>query len=117
MGFEKYGVIVIVALILGTAYYLFYFDKGTGNAAAITEYAKKAEPVNTSTCIDGTNQTCNAGKCDGVRVCKNGKLGNCFVIKNCVPGAKISCGPHGCATGYKTCNECGTGYGECVEPD
>ncbi len=66
-------------------------------------------------CTDGANFSCMLGPCDGIRTCKKGQWSECYIIKVCFPGSNTSCNENGCAVGHKTCNECGTGYGECTE--
>ena len=66
-------------------------------------------------CSDEAVYSCKLGPCEGVRECKNGIYRQCQLKKICEPGSISSCNEHGCATGRRVCNECGTGYGECVE--
>jgi hypothetical protein len=65
-------------------------------------------------CSAGQEIACATEKnCPGVRTCVQGEWSACIVRKICTPGAQAACFVDACAMGYKTCNPCGTGYGDC----
>ncbi len=74
---------------------------------------EKAKPVVIPECSQGTNTTCILGTCMGYRVCESGEWSECKMNRICIPGEIKPCIENYCAKGYKTCNECGTGYSEC----
>jgi len=68
-------------------------------------------------CEDGQTQSCSEGACNGTMRCHGGRWGSCDLPKKvCSPGQRIGCSTDGCRFGYKTCNPCGSGFGECL-PD
>ncbi len=64
-------------------------------------------------CSENETRQCMVGNCSGEQRCIDGRWTSCRVKMICVPGSKVPCATYGCAYGYKTCNECGSGYGEC----
>ena len=72
------------------------------------------KPIIIPKCTEGTNMSCTLGTCTGYRVCESGEWSECRFERICVPGSVAPCIENYCAVGYKTCNECGTGYGECI---
>ncbi len=65
-------------------------------------------------CSEGQTRPCSAGSCTGIATCLDGIWTGCRWEKICIPGIKAPCIYGGCAYAYKECNECGTGYGECI---
>jgi hypothetical protein len=65
-------------------------------------------------CKDGMSQSCSVGSCGGVSTCTSGSWSGCVWQHMCIPGQKVDCLNQGCSFGYKVCNECGTGYGQCI---
>lgn len=65
-------------------------------------------------CQEGDLKNCTLGACSGFSYCKEGKWGYCEIPMVCKPGSVVGCYKEGCGAGYKTCNECGTGYYDCV---
>lgn len=66
-------------------------------------------------CNDGENRSCTAGDCDGTQECRVGAWDACRLPqKKCVPGEKVGCSVDSCKFGYRTCNSCGTGFGQCL---
>lgn len=70
-------------------------------------------PIVIPECRDGDNTTCVLGNCSGYRVCESGEWSECRFERICIPGSLEPCTEKYCPVGYKTCNECGTGYSEC----
>jgi len=68
-----------------------------------------------SKCKEGMSQFCSVGGCSGISECINGKWSVCSWEKICISGSHAPCLDNGCFYGYKTCNFCGTAYGECPE--
>ena len=67
-------------------------------------------------CIEEQTKECiTENGCDGKQYCKNGEWTACY--KNdviCKPGSTTTCAINPCTAGIKTCNDCGTGWGECI---
>jgi hypothetical protein len=123
MEFERYVPIVFAVLCFGI---LLYYSlpaqaAADGGTNASTNASASPPPVAPPkeevkpppVCEGNATISCVLGKCDGVRACRNGRWADCYVPSVCVPGSNVSCSENGCAKGYKTCNECGTGYGSC----
>lgn len=67
-------------------------------------------------CESGQVQQCTFdGGCMGKKTCYNSKWSQCVLGKVCRSGQKVLCTIDECKFGIKTCNECGDGWGECVE--
>lgn len=65
-------------------------------------------------CTGNETRDCIINGCDGYQPCRDGRFAACRKNKRvCKPGIKIGCSLDKCRFGYKTCNECGTGYGPC----
>ena len=62
----------------------------------------------------GGSKSCMKGPCNGTQTCINGTWGKCTVDMICTPGAREPCVVNHCVSAYKICNDCGTGYGECI---
>lgn len=116
MKFYQLISLILVFFLLSTIVYVFYYvpslslQKASGNYQVNDSISEKK-----SVCTDGQDTTCKTGSCDGIKTCKSGQWTECFLVKVCLPGTNTSCNENGCAVGYKTCNDCGTGYGECTE--
>ncbi|NYZ76783.1 hypothetical protein H0O02_00520 [Candidatus Micrarchaeota archaeon] len=65
-------------------------------------------------CAMGQIGSCMKGPCNGTQACVNGTWGRCMVKTVCTPGVREPCIRDYCASAYKICNECGTGYGPCI---
>ncbi len=108
----KYVPVIIFIVLIGTVIYAFFFIQ------AATPPGQTREITRThfaATCIEGTAEACNTGRnCGGVRQCIRGSWTGCIIEEACRPGERIPCVPDGCTIGYKACNECGSGYGECI---
>ena len=66
-------------------------------------------------CAGDRTEACARDGCSGTRQCIEGRLSSCALPKKiCSPGEKIGCTTNGCAFGYATCNQCGTGFGKCL---
>lgn len=65
-------------------------------------------------CIDEERQDCIVDDCDGIKLCVGGKWSGCSIDRICIPGTTTPCSENSCIVGYQTCNECGTGYEECI---
>ncbi|MEM4389068.1 MAG: hypothetical protein QXG98_00205 [Candidatus Micrarchaeia archaeon] len=66
---------------------------------------------------DGETLPCRLPNgCEGIRVCIGGAFTACSPTgRICEPGTKRGCTiSDKCGTGEQTCNECGTGWSECV---
>ncbi len=69
-------------------------------------------------CIPGETRACRTSDgCEGTQVCTDFGPSGCILNKACVPGEKVSCSYDTCNSGYKVCNPCGTGYGNCINPN
>ncbi|MEM3422360.1 MAG: hypothetical protein QXF35_03490 [Candidatus Bilamarchaeaceae archaeon] len=69
---------------------------------------------NQSTCVNNSTKICYIGKCEGQKICNNGRWSDCTITFLCVPGSISNCVLNNCVRAYKVCNECGTGYSECI---
>ncbi len=65
-------------------------------------------------CSGGETRNCMKGPCEGTQSCADGRWGTCIVERICEPGEAVPCAKNGCASAYKICNDCGTGYSECI---
>lgn len=55
------------------------------------------------------------GGCTGKKYCVSGKFGECArELQVCQPGARLRCSLNSCSFGEAICNECGSGWGECL---
>jgi hypothetical protein len=69
-------------------------------------------------CVPGTMENCSIGSCGGTSFClADGTWGGCTWQRVCTPGVRDACIQNGCAYAYKTCNQCGSGYGACAPPN
>jgi len=68
-------------------------------------------------CNEGQTRECVRGPCEGIQTCINGSWNKCTVEVICTPGTKTPCVVEHCSSAYKICNNCGTGYGECIAPE
>lgn len=88
-----------------------------GQSTPLAASAPKAAP-SAPECSAGEARNCTLNGCPGTQKCYNGAYSSCVLPKKtCVPGRKIGCSSDSCKFGYMTCNECGTGYGECLPPE
>jgi len=65
-------------------------------------------------CNDGQMTECTLGSCPGKMTCTGGEWGRCMIAIICDPGKHYPCREEGCSEGYRICNSCGTGYGDCI---
>lgn len=65
-------------------------------------------------CANGTMKECYIGKCKGESICKDGEWTECTLNIICMPNSIKPCIVNYCARTYQVCNECGTGYSECL---
>ena len=96
--------VIAAAVVLSALVIVFLFFM-----PPMEEVIPEPEPI----CENGETKTCFAGNCRGEQVCISGRWSACRLHMICIPGSKAPCIEFGCVSGYKTCNECGTGYGEC----
>ncbi len=75
------------------------------------------EKTGTKECREGETKDCMKGPCSGTQNCSNGTWGICIIERICEPGEVVPCVVDSCASAYKVCNDCGTGYGECIGRD
>lgn len=101
--------VLLFFILFVSFFYIFFYQRGT--EVPIISFQNT---IQEKECEEGEIATCVKDGCDGTMECINGKFSSCSIEKICVPGSKIGCAMDSCTTGYKTCNECGTGYGECI---
>lgn len=65
-------------------------------------------------CNEGQTKECMRGPCEGIQTCIDGVWNKCTVEVICTPGTSTPCVSNHCSSAYKICNDCGTGYGECM---
>ena len=100
--------ILLFTLIVVIAYGFFFI-----NPAELQQTS--SAPALPNICNEGVVKSCNTDiGCSGERVCLNGAWTGCITKKVCSPGERAQCIENFCSTGYKICNECGTGYGGCI---
>jgi hypothetical protein len=75
------------------------------------------EPEPEDECIEGTETDCKRGTCNGTATCINGAWGECYIEKVCERGRIYPCTMEGCGPGYRICNPCEDGFGECIFED
>jgi len=97
---------VSALLIAIMAYAIFFYP---GKPVQGTTYS-----VQEKECIDGQAGQCMVGQCAGTRECARGAWSRCMLEMACEPGSFATCYEGACSSGYKVCDECGTGYGPCV---
>ncbi|MCM8831426.1 MAG: hypothetical protein NC918_04475 [Candidatus Omnitrophica bacterium] len=79
------------------------------------EQDKKLEQEIIKECLQGEKKNCYLDDgCKGEQICIDGSWSECYLKKICQPNKKIPCNLDGCSFGYKTCNECGDGWSECL---
>jgi len=99
---------IILAALVGAVYYSF-FMVGKSNSS-LHEENWEIKPQ----CKEGESISCEIDGCNGIRVCENKLWSPCKLDTICEPGSKEFCYENSCVNGYKMCNVCGTGYGDCV---
>lgn len=67
-------------------------------------------------CAGNETRQCEVNGCAGRQACQYSAWGVCSFSKVCVPGERISCSLNGCSFGYRVCNDCGSGFGDCLAP-
>jgi len=107
MDVKSIPLLFLVFMLLAIAALVYVLVYG---AAERSEEMPEAEKQ----CDEGKSGPCMKGPCEGTRSCTNGTWGACIVQKTCEPGEVVPCAKNGCASAYKVCNGCGTGYGECI---
>jgi len=100
---------VLLVILLGAIYYTFFI---MGNWRPDTE--RERPEFSKKECGEGEKIQCIENNCTGERHCEHGAWSACRVEKICEPGSKEFCYSNTCITGYKICDGCGTGYGECI---
>ncbi|MFZ5501488.1 MAG: hypothetical protein ACOY58_06220, partial [Candidatus Micrarchaeota archaeon] len=68
-------------------------------------------------CASGETRSCQSGSCAGTSTCIQGVWSGCRWERICTPGIHEPCIEQGCAYALRECNECGTGWGECLPLD
>ncbi|MBN2478534.1 hypothetical protein JXB01_04565 [Candidatus Micrarchaeota archaeon] len=100
--------LIFIILVLAIFYVIFM-----GVFSSNLQIETGTELVFGNECGKGEMQKCFLNECEGVKYCNYGYWGECTLKKVCTPGEKVYCADV-CPTAYKTCNECGTGYGPCI---
>ena len=109
----KYLPVVIILILAGSIAYGFLFSPHNSWDAKLLEKTFSGSAL-TSVCKSGESKDCNDdNECSGKSVCIGGFWTGCITEKICSPEAKTACVENFCAVGYKICNKCGTGYGDC----
>jgi len=109
----KYLPLFLLFILLLVIIYSFIFFEKTVSFDSIPSVKLSYNPVcngsDRSPCVDSLG-------CSGERICVRGAWTGCINKKVCNPGERSNCIENFCSTGYKICNECGTGYSECIHP-
>ncbi len=108
--FNNYGPLFLLVVLLIVITYAFFGPIASQQPPSLSKISMP-EP----TCKDDERIACNNSfGCSGERVCVDGAWTGCITKRICTPGTRTQCIENFCSTGYKICNECGSGYGECV---
>ena len=101
--------VIILAVLVGAVYYSFFIiGKSDPSSPEKNEWGIKPQ------CEEGESIPCEIDGCNGMRICENKLWSSCKLNTICEPGSKEFCYENSCVNGYKICNVCGTGYGDCV---
>ncbi len=112
MELYKYLPLVLLILLISVVAYSFFVLPLPIAEKEKTYGGSRSQPR----CCEGEKRACvNDLGCDGESICFNGAWTGCTVQKTCNPGERALCIENFCSTSYKICNQCGTGYGECVK--
>ncbi|MBI2079208.1 hypothetical protein HYT84_00460 [Candidatus Micrarchaeota archaeon] len=112
---RNYMLVALVILFVLLVVVLYLFSPSTSPFKKIkSSPAAYFAPLEINECTGSESSSCNIGSCSGKKTCINGKFSECSLEIICTPGSQASCVENACANGYKTCNECGTGYSECI---
>jgi len=66
-------------------------------------------------CSDKESETCiREDGCTGHKDCYNGHWTQCIVEQICKPNRTVLCQFNSCSFGFRTCNACGTAWGDCI---
>ncbi|MBS3067121.1 hypothetical protein J4450_00340 [Candidatus Micrarchaeota archaeon] len=107
---NKYGPLFLLIVLLFVIVYAFFGPTISQQAPSLSKISMP-KPA----CKDGEQEACtNSLGCSGERVCVDGAWTGCITKRICTPGARTQCIENFCSVGYKICNECGSGYGECI---
>lgn len=68
-------------------------------------------------CEENATRKCYIGNCAGRQLCSDGEWGECRIDVVCIPGTVEPCVIGYCARTYRVCDECGSGYGDCLPID
>ncbi len=76
---------------------------------------KNEQTQNGQICNDKESETCvREDGCIGHKDCYNGHWTECIVEQICKPNRTVLCQFNSCSFGFRTCNACGTAWGECT---
>ncbi|MEW6722800.1 MAG: hypothetical protein AB1324_06060 [Candidatus Micrarchaeota archaeon] len=102
--------LLFFGVMLAVLAYPFLASSGAGKIGPeLNQTAPRPE-----SCRDGETRPCSVNACAGTSVCAGGSWSGCTWEQKCVPGAKVSCIREGCVYAFRECDDCGSGYGECV---
>ncbi len=91
-------------------FFLFFF-------LLLIGYAPERDEEKAGECDENATRNCYVGGCPGEQRCVNGRWSGCYLNIVCIPGAVAPCVVDYCARTYKICNECGSGYSDCMPRD
>jgi hypothetical protein len=110
MRFLPLAMLLALLIFVGAVVMVYFMSPATG-----AFHYPVAE--NESGCAPGTARACSVGICSGMSTCLgDGTWGGCDWQRVCIPGSRAPCIQDGCAYAFKTCNPCGSGYGDCAAP-
>ncbi len=111
--YNRYAPIFLLFILLLVLLYSFFGKTIDYNSIPSTS----SNTLPNKICNDGEQSQCSDSLgCNGQRICIRGVWTGCTIKELCTPGSKTACVENFCSTGYKICNECGTGYSECIRP-
>ncbi len=106
MDYRYVPIILFLFLAMAIVYYFFI--------AGDVPQAPEPPPKQLPGCEEGISSICMVGTCEGTKECVDGEWGTCVLEQVCEPGRIYPCSEYGCSPGYRICDLCGTGYGDCV---
>ena len=104
-------VFLLLFFLLLLAFAVFFLIPADGSSSI------KLPIQSSSSCDEGAQEPCSVNLCGGYKKCQDGKWSRCIIEQVCTPNSRANCVEFSCSVGYKLCNECGTGYNECVYYD
>lgn len=110
MDIQKIIAVFLLLFLLIVLSYGFFFSAMVPNSEPFSLNSAIPE------CKNGATKSCIKSSCNGTQSCVSGSWEDCIINDVCKPGKRQPC-EGSCSSGYKICNDCGTGFGPCIEGD